>query len=629
MTSPMSRQERIQRAETTLGYIFTDKYILVRALTSPGVEERDHDGNRVLARLGKPLIELYAIHKKLLVGASADAMDESSSKALTMTRHEAIAKNSGLDAQIAYCPRQARASPKTLSLAIRALVGAIWLDSAKRFDVVFQVMDRLGLSVEQQICPHPKGLPRTDGSQRGNPNSVSQSEDFQMGLFVDLDLAGASFTCGTSSEAAHEPCNSTMHSSGTEYVTHAVNALDGTMQMLTHCDFQETSAQRRPEFEHWNREGISPYEIEQVSHAHPRNNTQLAMPYTFESAELLGGKQDTSRVDRVSSALHTGNKPLGRKSQWENTDAPKRHKKTVNDGMAVECYISEEKAKYERLALQFPARIYVLPESMFADNIVGKDEHLSIARCLFAGVGSCESLVVLQACLIHGREKVPEDEVDPLRPLPLAQRIQMIESLGAKIAYYELLRRCHILSLYNEHAAAELIQDDPFIVHTDERCFSVSGRKCGNPRNRAAAEITLAMSGDLQYTALNQPGSERVYSKFKRYRKLGERFRLLTHTFGSGMMGLLPPSSPDLTTVTMTDDMLLRLPDPVFKHLIKVIDQNQGDKLRQFAKVVEKVMATMFSSALGKTEPFAIESVDKEKMLSLPKGSTQLLILIS
>ena len=67
----MSLSERFQRAEAALGYNFTEKENLVRSLKSPGAEESDHDGNRVLARLGKPLIELYASQKKLQAGATA------------------------------------------------------------------------------------------------------------------------------------------------------------------------------------------------------------------------------------------------------------------------------------------------------------------------------------------------------------------------------------------------------------------------------------------------------------------------------------------------------------------------------------------------------------------------------
>ncbi|KAH8693393.1 hypothetical protein GQ44DRAFT_551081, partial [Phaeosphaeriaceae sp. PMI808] len=151
----------------------------------------------------------------------------------------------------------------------------------------------------------------------------------------------------------------------------------------------------------------------------------------------------------------------------------------------------------------------------------------------------------------------------------------------------------------------------------------------GNPRNRAAADITLAMFEDGQSSASKQTASEKEYRMFKKLRKLGERLALLDHTFGYGILGLFPPSSPNLTIVTMTDDMLLRLPDPVFERLVKLLDRYQGDVLRQFTEVVGKILETIFSSALSNTEPFVIESVDKEKILCLPKGSTQLLELIS
>ncbi|KAH8728850.1 hypothetical protein GQ44DRAFT_608035, partial [Phaeosphaeriaceae sp. PMI808] len=119
------------------------------------------------------------------------------------------------------------------------------------------------------------------------------------------------------------------------------------------------------------------------------------------------------------------------------------------------------------------------------------------------------------------------------------------------------------------------------------------------------------------------------YRVFKRLRKLGERLHLLTRKFGYGVLGLLPLSSPELAIVAVTDDMLLRLPDLVFEHLVELLDHNQGDMLRQFVEVVGKIVATTYSSTLSSTEPFAIESIDKERILNFPKDSKQLLRLIS
>ena len=67
----MSLLSCVQKAEQIVGYQFSQKEKLIQALKSPGAEENDHDGNQVLARLGKPLIELYASQMKFTTGARA------------------------------------------------------------------------------------------------------------------------------------------------------------------------------------------------------------------------------------------------------------------------------------------------------------------------------------------------------------------------------------------------------------------------------------------------------------------------------------------------------------------------------------------------------------------------------
>lgn len=63
--------DSVQKVEEIVGYQFARKENLVQALKSAGAEESDHDGNRVFARLGKPLIELYASQTKFSAGAKA------------------------------------------------------------------------------------------------------------------------------------------------------------------------------------------------------------------------------------------------------------------------------------------------------------------------------------------------------------------------------------------------------------------------------------------------------------------------------------------------------------------------------------------------------------------------------
>jgi dsRNA-specific ribonuclease len=48
----------------------------------------------------------------------------------------------GIDKLIKYSPRGGKGSPKVLSIALRAIVGAVWIDNGKDEEVLFSVIDQ-------------------------------------------------------------------------------------------------------------------------------------------------------------------------------------------------------------------------------------------------------------------------------------------------------------------------------------------------------------------------------------------------------------------------------------------------------------------------------------------------------
>lgn len=159
----MASQEQILHIERLVGYTFIDKTRVTGALTCAGVEEDNHDGNRVFARFGRVVIELYVLQSGYQKGNSTcqyftlqklvfDAhsvgpawINDSTVEALRKSRLSAIAREREIDSLIRYSLRQGDEPPTdtNLSNVVCAIVGAIWLDS-KSLIAAFEAVVLLG-----------------------------------------------------------------------------------------------------------------------------------------------------------------------------------------------------------------------------------------------------------------------------------------------------------------------------------------------------------------------------------------------------------------------------------------------------------------------------------------------------
>lgn len=69
---------------------------------------------------------------------------------MSKQRHAEVARRLGIDSYIKYCLCNGGSSQTVLSLAICAIIGAVYLDSGRNFGRAFRVIERLG-SVLLQI----------------------------------------------------------------------------------------------------------------------------------------------------------------------------------------------------------------------------------------------------------------------------------------------------------------------------------------------------------------------------------------------------------------------------------------------------------------------------------------------
>jgi hypothetical protein len=69
--------------------------------------------------------------------------------------------------------------------------------------------------------------------------------------------------------------------------------------------------------------------------------------------------------------------------------------------------------------------------------------------------------------------------------------------------------------------------------------------------------------------------------------------------------------------------------DKTFQDCIELLNKTQGDTIRKFSLAVEGVVLSIFEGTLSGLSAFPIENVERAQILSQPKGSDELLKLLS
>ncbi|KAK5082572.1 hypothetical protein LTR70_007678 [Exophiala xenobiotica] len=129
----------IQRVEKVVKYEFHDKSLIRKALKAPSkIQDKGtgqilniDDGNRGLAQLGHKLLEFILIDQWYRAGSDRESTNHTITTKTNNDTLANIAKRTGIDTCIVPCERQGRdsPSPKTLKLAVTAVIGAVWIDS--------------------------------------------------------------------------------------------------------------------------------------------------------------------------------------------------------------------------------------------------------------------------------------------------------------------------------------------------------------------------------------------------------------------------------------------------------------------------------------------------------------------
>ncbi|KAH1559331.1 hypothetical protein KXX17_006154 [Aspergillus fumigatus] len=202
-------------------------------------------------------------------------------------------------------------------------------------------------------------------------------------------------------------------------------------------------------------------------------------------------------------------------------------------------------------------------------------------------------------------------------------RFNIIKELDSKIALYGLLRRYHILHFYVECVPADSRALSNFI-NTDPNDFQQKS-KAGNPGYNAKSEVTLLMMREI-YPEIDSSSLEykSKYRAVSKLQTLGRRYLSLADRFGKGVLGLLPPSN-----LTNSDNMIISLPDSAFGEFLNILEDSQRDILRRFSDAAFSVLEPLLYGTFRGPMQSKISSYAAKDIIRCPKGSDELLTILS
>ncbi|KAL3475684.1 hypothetical protein BJX99DRAFT_154460 [Aspergillus californicus] len=573
-----------------LGYSFQNQGILLLALTAAGKggtgDGEEKRGNSRLAHLGNYLMQFLLAW----VGFSEDRSRADTSvlsTRLSSTDHCAmVAEKADLSRCLKYDVRSGSKSAAVLRKALNAIIAAVFVDS-RDINIVFQVVLKLGLFGHDEFGVSPKLLSTVDAGSIGglgnDPQPVSEQEFTASCLGglagltateqTDLVLTDFQFS-GEPDIFTDMPCIST--------------------------DFFDNFLENSP----------------------PARGTEIAWDCT-NTANRSRSRPDVTELDSqtVGRAAKRRRPAPGRKAPGVGENIPNRAFTWLSH------YLSEERERCISHNIAPPE------ETFFTKHIEEElrglgTKHANTSMLVQVSIASSYAFWALRE-LVCTYKAADDFQFWQVKPTVSAQaRFHIIRRLDDKIAGYGILRRYHILHLFNDNVPTNSRVLTNFINKGLDDFQS--SKQMGNPSNNAKFEVTCGMMKAI-YPELD-PSSGEYRSNFKtisRLQILGRRYHALVGRFHKGILALLPPSGlAKPFEMGVSDNMLLALPDTAFSDLLDILDKTQGDLLRRSSEVASRLIEPLIYETPQDSVRFHIEIQEAEDILRHPKGSEELLNLL-
>lgn len=168
--------------------------------------------------------------------------------------------------------------------------------------------------------------------------------------------------------------------------------------------------------------------------------------------------QSQSVATTVSSVAKHNHQALSNRKKTETNQRPNKKgrrsgMKDVSEGSCetLDSYLEKERLRCEEQDTSGPLETFFSPEIQQGLLELGAGMYSNVLQTICVAIASPESLVTLQHLLRYYRAGESPKTLAPAIPQSTKDRISVIGAIDKEVAYMCLLRRCHILRLYEEN----------------------------------------------------------------------------------------------------------------------------------------------------------------------------------
>ncbi|KAI4190099.1 MAG: hypothetical protein L6R41_001018 [Letrouitia leprolyta] len=564
----------LAQLQSILGYQFTNYDKLELALTAAGADEKNHDGNRGMAQMGEKLIGLLLAEIVYEAGGSKAEINKKTASAITKEYYENVAKTAGI------APDNDAALPSLENIDTIAI---------RQRDILNDELD--------EISPY---------------------------------------------RFATSPCLSTVETDN--------RALTTFESHTSHLEaLQEESSQQLQERQ---ESEIRPRDLNKPTKPTTDSSENGSSVATRSRLQIARANHETRRcrVEKPAQPHRSGQKPVqsirrlvqrdnrhktpsGKVSgqteiedEDEDEDEDKDEALTKQDISNLSAFNLQEKRKCESLGYTYVDLLASERTKCLLANS-NSDKQALILRSLLVKLGGCSSLISLKNILQCYRESHQFDPPAHANICSNAQRVKMIKRLGEKAAYCLFLKYCHIHKLFVDNSRHHRNTAEVFINSNNIDITRQSSGVLGNPLNATEAQITKSMMKEV-YPHIRPTHSE--YNSRRReisgWRRAGRRLEQLVLRFSYGILGLFPLEKYNLNLI---ENIIFHLSDTRFKLLIEVLTADPSGFLENLGRAATPIVVGIFENSIDASKTFSLEDADDNEIMGCPKGSPQLLELIS
>lgn len=607
-----------------LGYRFKNEAILRLALTAAGKggaeDGANKRGNSRLAHLGNFLMQFLLAW----IGFGDDRTRADTSTLATRFNsadHCAkVAEKAELDRCLKYDMRSGSRSAVVLRKAVNAIMAAIFVDSQDIHQVLMAVTN-LGLFGHDDFGVDPRLLSTSQTTAAEPFRQVLLANTFQPAVEGGLTQTSGRIAQDNSQQEA-----SISTIIGTE-VNDAAETLPSTaaaqMENMGHSIEQVD----------WDLTDFFNYPWETLNGY--GTSTELLDPHVVPD---MPPNREIRTNPLHSGMFHPSSSgpEVGTEDSPDDVHARKRRKHgpvanpsgTVgrNDGHCYNIwlgqYLAEERERCRAHRLSPPEETFFPEHIEKRIRALGK-KNVDTLLMFQVMTGSSSAIATLRefVCSYQTQDDFRHWQIGPT--VSPQMRFNIIKELDSKIALYGLLRRYHILHFYVECVPADSRALSNFI-NTDPNDFQQKS-KAGNPGYNAKSEVTLLMMREI-YPEIDSSSLEykSKYRAVSKLQTLGRRYLSLADRFGKGVLGLLPPSN-----LTNSDNMIISLPDSAFGEFLNILEDSQRDILRRFSDAAFSVLEPLLYGTFRGPMQSNISSYAAKDIIRCPKGSDELLTILS